>query len=162
MSAGNRQKQVYKLLLLVLVIVFLMVILFWTFTAGDVVAGSFRLDDIQICEELDDNMVPINAGTTLPGGVRQACLWFEYSKARAGDALEIIWKFGERRIQKDSFRLSQSGGVRAFYLLKEDGTPLPEGSYSVGIFCNGRERGGENFSVTLVSGDIEFGEEEFD
>ncbi|MDR3321075.1 MAG: hypothetical protein LBS93_01395 [Synergistaceae bacterium] len=159
---SNRRKQVYKLLLLALFVVFLMIFLFWSFSAGDIIAGSFRLGDIQICEELGDNMVPVNAGTTLPGGAKQVCLWFDYTKARVGDALEIVWKFGERRIQRDSYRLPASGGVRAFYLLKEDGSPLPAGSYSVEIFCNGRERGGESFFVTPSSDDVEFADDELD
>ncbi|MDR3253962.1 MAG: hypothetical protein LBT31_00145 [Synergistaceae bacterium] len=162
MLGGNRREQVKKLLLLAVMIIFLMFFLFWSFRADDVIAGSFRLGDIQICEELDDKMMPMNAGTTLPGSAKQVCLWFDYSKARVGDSLEIIWKFDARRIQKDSFRLSESGGVRAFYLLKEDGSELPPGAYAVTIFCNGSERGGERFIVEQTSGDVDLQDETLD
>jgi hypothetical protein len=160
MSSGKRQDQVGALLVLGLFVVVLMGFLSWSFRADNVIAASFRLDDIQICEELDDEMKPVNAGTTLPGDTKQACLWFEYSKAREGDSLEIFWRFSDQTIQKDSYRLSEPKGTRAFYLLRDDGATLPSGAYSVAIFCNGRERTIEKFSVEAVSGDISLGEDD--
>jgi hypothetical protein len=56
-------------------------------------------------------------------------------------------------VQKEMVRLSEQKGMRAFYLLKEDGSPLDAGFYSVYISCNGRERGMENFTVVAVSED---------
>jgi hypothetical protein len=138
----------------------LMVIVSWSFRADNVVAGSFRLEDIQICDELDDNKMPLNAGRVFPGGAKQVCLWFKYLSAREGDSLEIFWKYGNRVIQRDSYRLSEQRGTRAFYLLKEDGSPLPSGSYTVVILCNRRERGVERFSVEAASEDAYLGDEE--
>jgi hypothetical protein len=154
MARGNGRKQVGVLLLLGLFVVVLIILSSWSFRADNVIAGSFRLNDIQICEELDDDMKPVSADVPLSGGATQACLWFDYSRAREGDSLEIVWSFGERKIQRDSYRLSESSGVRAFYLMRDDGAPLPAGEYSVAIFCNGRERGVEFFRVDASSGDV--------
>jgi hypothetical protein len=160
MSTNNEREQVGKLLLLGFFVVALMVFLSLSFRADNVIAAAFRLDDVQICEELDDDMKPVKTVNILPGGAKQACLWFEYSRAREGDSLEVIWSYENRRIQRDAYRLSDPKGARAFYLMKDDGSILPGGDYSVAISCNGRERGTARFSVEAASGDYELDEEE--
>jgi hypothetical protein len=137
-----------------------MVFLSLSLRADNVIAASFRLDDIQICEELDDEMKPVNPAPNLLAGAKQVCLWFEYSRAREGDLLEIYWSFGDQKVQKDSYRLFEPSGMRAFYLLKEDGASLPEGAYSVALHCNGRERKVQRFNVEGLSGDKELAEDE--
>jgi hypothetical protein len=132
----------------------LMVFLSLSFRTDNVIAASFRLDAVQICEELDDGLRPVNPRPNLPGGAKQACLWFEYSRAREGDSLEILWSYDGKAIQADSYRLQEPEGTRAFYLLRDDGTSLPGGAYSVAISCNRRERWLERFSVETVSGDL--------
>jgi hypothetical protein len=133
----------------------------WSFRADNVIAGSFRLEDIQICEELDEDMKPLHIGRDVQEGAKQVCLWFSYSRAREGDSLEINWSFENQTIQRDVFRIVNPRGARAFYLLKEDGSSLPAGSYSVRLRCNGREKAEELFSIIPSSGDVESGQEEF-
>jgi hypothetical protein len=120
---------------------------------SDAAPGTFQLDEAQICEELDDDLRPINIERNLPGETQQVCLWFKYSKARDGDALEISWYLDEKLIQRENVLLSAPGGVKAFYLLKEDGSPLNTGFYSVLLTCNGREKGMENFTVAALGED---------
>lgn len=135
--------------------VLLTLLLAWSFRADNVIAGSFRLNDVQICEELDDDMKPLVRGASiLQPGATQACLWFQYSRAREGDQLEIVWNFEENPIQRDSFRIQETRGTRAFYLMKDDGSALPSGSYEVLLVCNGREQERRSFTVTPLSGDI--------
>ena len=149
-----RDSQVGKLVLLGLFVVVLMVILSWSFRVDRVLAGSFRLDDFQICEELDEDMTPVNPGDRLPGEARQICLWFQYSRAREGDFVDIVWRREGSSIQKETFRLGDSKGARAFFLLKQDGSEFPPGAYSVAIHCNGREKATKHFVVDPVSGDL--------
>ena len=154
MTRGMERRQTGALVALGFFVAGLMIFLSLSFRADNVIAASFRLDDVRICEELDDSLRPVNPGAALPGDAKQACLWFEYSRAREGDALEILWSFHGRAIQKDSYRLQEPEGTRAFYLLREDGTSLPGGAYTVEISCNGRGRRMEYFSVASVSGDL--------
>jgi hypothetical protein len=155
MTRGNRRDRIGAIVALGLFVVALMTFLSLSLRADNVIAASFRLDDIQICEELDDDMKPVNPASNLLSGVKQVCLWFEYSRAREGDLLEIFWSFSGQKVQKDSYRLFEPAGTRAFYLLKEDGSSLPEGSYSVALYCNGRERKVQRFNVEGISGDKE-------
>jgi hypothetical protein len=119
------------------------------------------LEDIQICEELDEDMKPLNAGKSVQEGIKQVCLWFSYSSAREGDSLEINWAFENQTIQRDVFRIASIEGVRAFYLLMEDGSPLPAGSYSVDLYCNGRKKAAEPFWINPSSGDVDPEQYEF-
>lgn len=151
MSRDPAYNRSASLVLLGVFVIILMFLLSWSFRNDNVLAGSFRLDDIQICDELDDNMKPLRIDRNLPADSRQVCLWFNYSKARDGDTLEILWKNDERIIQKDSFRLSEPNGFRAFYLLREDGSLLPSGNYSITLLCNGREKKIEQFNVAQIT-----------
>lgn len=136
--------------------VFVLILLFflsWGFRSGNVIAGSFQVDDIQICEDLDDSMMPVRSGVVLPGGASKVCVWFKYSKAREGDSLEIAWRQGARTVQKDIFRITKPKGVRAFYLMKEDRSPLPPGEYEVELICNGKKKTARDFTIQEVKKD---------
>ena len=160
MAKSSGRNQSGALIMLGVSTVALMFFISWSFRADNMIAGSFRLEDIQICEELDEDMKPLNAGKSAQEGIKQVCLWFSYSSAREGDSLEINWAFENQTIQRDVFRIVSVEGVRAFYLLMEDGSPLPAGSYSVELYCNGRKKAAEPFRVNPSSGDI--GPEEYE
>lgn len=144
----------------------LSIALSWSVIRDNVTAGSFHLDEVALCEDLDDSMGPLEKKSIFASDTKQICLWFEYSRARDGDQLEVIWKFEGEDIQNESFRLVYPRGTRAFYLLREDGSDLPAGMYSVTILCNSRHKGTERFVVETsdeeddteaVSGDEEIG-----
>jgi hypothetical protein len=128
---------------------------------NEAASGPFQLDEIQICEELDGDLKPINIERNLPGETQQVCLWFRYSKAGDGDSLEISWYLDEKLIQRENVLLSDPDGIKAFYLLKEDGSPLNMGFYSVLLMCNGREKGIANFTVAALGEDYFDREDEF-
>lgn len=139
--------------------VILMGIASWSFRVDKVLAGSFRLDDMQICEELGEDMTPVNPGDAVPGEARQICLWFLYSRARDGDFIDIVWKYEGNGIQKESFRLVEASGSRAFFLLKQDGGEFSPGEYSVTIQCNGKEKAVKRFAVEVPSEDLSLPED---
>jgi len=155
--AGNKRKNAGPIVLMGVFVLALVICVSWSFRISNFIAGSFRMDEIQVCEELDENLMPIPADRNMAADSQQVWIWFSYSRARRGDSLEIAWYLNERMIQKEMVRLSESKGVRAFYLLKEDGSPLDEGFYSVYVSCNGREKGMENFSVAVSSEDASTG-----
>ena len=145
--AANNRKYADPIVFVGVIVLALVVGVSWSFRSSDFIAGSFRIEEIYICDELDENLRPMNIGASLPPGSQQVCLWFGYSKARRGDLIEIAWYLGETMIQRETLRLSESMGVKAFYLLREDGSSLEPGLYSVHISCNGRERTTVNFEI---------------
>lgn len=151
---GDKRKNAEPIVLLGVCVLLLLLCVSWSFRRYDFIAGSFRIDEVQVCEELNEGLMPVSSDKNMPSDTQQACLWFSYSKARRGDSLEIEWYLNERMIQREIIRVSETKGVRAFYLLREDGSSLDPGFYSVNISCNGRGKWMENFTVAASSEDI--------
>jgi hypothetical protein len=147
MNNKRNKNEAKPLILLGLFVLILSFFLSWSARKDNVAAGSFRLDELVLCEDLDDGMNPLEKKESFTGDTKQVCLWFEFAKARDGDQLEVQWRFEGKDIQRESFRLTHSRGTRAFYLLREDGSALPSGVYAVSILCNGRIKGAERFDV---------------
>lgn len=62
--------------------------------------------------------------------------------------MDIVWLFQDRVIFRESMRIGDTSGTKAFFLLREDGSPLPAGEYVVAIESDGIERRRIPFSVT--------------
>ena len=95
--------------------------------------SSFKVDEALICQELDGNREPLLVGSSIPYGPSQICLWLKYSSARQGSHLEVSWYYGEDLVLSEPLKLMTKDGVRAFYLLREEGTSLPVGTYRVTV-----------------------------
>ena len=152
--ADKKRKSADPIIFLGVLVLVLVFCVSWSFRMSDFIAGSFRLDEVQICEELDENLQPINLDRNMPSDSTQVCIWFSYSNARRGDLIEIIWYRNENIIQREITRLVDPRGVKAFYLLREDGSPLESGFYTVQINCNGREKLTENFTIAASDEDF--------
>ena len=152
--AGNKRKNADPVVFLGVLVLVLVACVSWSFRKSNFIAGSFRIEEVQICDELDENLRPVSVDRNMPPDSQQVCIWFSYSKARRGDSVEIEWYNDENMIQKEILRLTEPKGVKAFYLLREDGSPLESGFYSVRISCNGREKITENFTVEASSDDL--------
>jgi hypothetical protein len=152
--AAERRKIYAPLILVGLSVLALMMFVAWSLRESNFASGSFKMKEVRICEELDENLKPVSADRNIPSESQQVCLWFDYSGARRGDVIEISWYLAGNMIQRETVRLSAPEGVRAFYLLKEDGSPLDPGFYSVTINFNGKDTYEDNFTVAVSSGDM--------
>ena len=92
--------------------------------------------DVVISTEVDDKLRLTGAVSRFPYGSRQMCLRFNYSKVTEGSEVRVLWFLGEKLVQSDSYALSTSSGTKIYCLVKENGQPLPKGSYSVAILDN--------------------------
>lgn len=54
-------------------------------------------------------------------------------QSKEGNHLDITWYYGKDKVLTEQLKLMTADGVKAFYLLREEGTPLPVGSYKVVI-----------------------------
>ncbi|MBR4401723.1 MAG: hypothetical protein IKT09_08600 [Synergistes sp.] len=97
------------------------------------VGKTFRIDKSVVCVELDRSRRPYKIRDKIQYGTRQVCLWFQYSDASEGGRLEVSWYYGDDLVLSEPLKLMARDGIRAFYLLREDGTPLPQGKYRVAI-----------------------------
>lgn len=127
-------------------VVLLIVLSAWSLRGGSF-GESFRIDKTVVCQELDDNRQPVKAQQDIPYGSRQICLWFKYSSASEGSHVQVSWLYGKDLVLTESLKLMTKDGTRAFYLLREDGTPLPVGSYTATVSTPARKWSEIKFNV---------------
>ena len=108
---------------------------------------SLMIYDVVISTEVDDKLRLTGAVSRFPYGSRQICLRFNYSKATEGGEIRILWFSGEKPVQSDSYLLPTSSGTKIYCLVKEDGQPLPKGSYSVAILNNAERLSDFRFEI---------------
>lgn len=113
-------------------VIFLLLLVIWSLKVGPF-SSFFKVEEAVICQELGDNREPLLIGNSIPYGTSQICLWLKYSSAREGSHLEVSWYYGKELVLSEPLKLMTKDGVRAFYLLREEGTPLPVGSYRVNV-----------------------------
>lgn len=97
----------------------------------DIFSDALHIDDSAVCMDLDEGRQPLRKNANIPFGTRQVCLWFKYSKGYEGCHIKVAWYFNGNLMWLEQQRLMVKNGVKAFYLLREDGTPLPNGKYKI-------------------------------
>ncbi len=120
------------LVLLGFSVILLLLLATWSLKVGPF-SSFFKVEEAVICQELGDNREPLLIGNSIPYGPSQICLWLKYSSAREGSHLEVSWYYGNELVLSEPLKLMTKDGVRAFYLLREEGTPLPVGLYRVAV-----------------------------
>ena len=125
------------LVLLGFVVVLLILSVILSFKFGPF-KSSFRVEEALICQELDGSRQPLRVGNNIPYGVRQVCLWLKYVSAREGAHLDVSWYYEKDQVLSEKIGLTVVDGVRAVYLLREEGDALPSGNYGVTISASGR------------------------
>ena len=99
----------------------------------DFFGNTLKIDKAFICQELGDNREPLSVSSSIKYGERQICLWFRYSSIQEENYIRISWYLNNELVFAEQYKLIDKEGIKAFYLLKEDGLPLPEGFYKVSI-----------------------------
>lgn len=97
----------------------------------DFFGNNLKIDKAFICQELGDNREPLSVSSNIKHGARQVCLWFRYSSIQEENYIRISWYLNNELIFAEQHKLIDKEGIKAFYLLKEDGSPLIEGFYKV-------------------------------
>ena len=120
------------LMLLGFSVILLLLLVTWSLKVGPF-SSFFKVEEAVICQELGNNREPLLVSNSIPYGPSQICLWLKYSSAREGSHLQVSWYYGNELVLSEPLKLMTKDGVRAFYLLREEGTPLPVGSYRVTV-----------------------------
>lgn len=139
--SGNR-----PLIFLGIAIILLFLSVIMSLKAGPF-KSSFHVEEILICQELDGSRQPLRVGNSIPYGARQLCLWLKYVSAREGSYIEVSWFYEKEVILSERVGLTAKDGVRAFYLLREEGDVLPRGNYSVTVSTSSKQRSEISFHI---------------
>lgn len=126
----------------------LLLLSFWVIHRNSSKPGkSLLIHDVVISTEADDVTRLTGAVSRFPYGSRQVCMRFNYSRAVEGAEIRVLWFMGDELIQSGTYDLGASYGTKIYCLTKEDGQPLPEGSYSIGILSNSERISGFRFEI---------------
>ena len=110
---------------------------FWVIRRnGDKSSESLMIHNVVLSTEVDDRLRLTGAVSRFPYGSRQVYLRFDYSKAVPGNKIKVLWYFGEKLVEADTYELSEPSGFKIYSLVRENGQPLPKGSYSIAIKNN--------------------------
>ena len=134
------------LMLLGFSVILLLLLVTWSLKVGPF-SSFFKVEEAVICQELGNNREPLLVSNSIPYGPSQICLWLKYSSAREGSHLEVSWYYGNELVLSEPLKLMTKDGVRAFYLLREEGTPLPVGSYRVTVSTPAKVWSDINFEI---------------
>lgn len=130
MSWNTRQKVSVFLIAVVLI---LLVSVLWSLNKVGGYVGTLNVSRAFVCSEIDSSSMPVPVSSKLNYGQNQLCIWFKYEHAGKDDKVKITCCRDKEEIIRQQIALAPKEGVRAFYLVKEDGNSLPAGKYSVVI-----------------------------
>ena len=66
-------------------------------------------------------------------GTPQVFVFFDFEKAQIGTDIAMNWYYGGKKVLTETYTLEEPSGRKIYCLLKEDGSSLPKGSYSLKI-----------------------------
>ena len=122
-----------KLLILLGAIIFILLFsVLWSANKVGGYVGSVDIPRAFVCKEIKQNSVPQSAAKFNLEN-EQVCLWFEYVNAKSDTPLKIVCYMDKTEIVRQRVVLVAKEGVRAYYLVKNDGSPLPPGKYRIVI-----------------------------
>ncbi|MDO4952747.1 MAG: hypothetical protein Q4E34_02840 [Synergistaceae bacterium] len=130
MSWSTRQKVSFFLIVVILI---LLVSVLWSLNKVGGYVGSLNVSKVFVCSEIEPSSIPAPVSGKLNYGQNQLCIWFEYEHAGKDDKVKITCYRDKEEIIRQQIALAPKQGVRAFYLVKGDGSSLPAGKYSVVI-----------------------------
>ncbi|MCR5346282.1 MAG: hypothetical protein K6E38_00725 [Fretibacterium sp.] len=128
-------KSLFPWLLMVFALA-LTLLVFWMVGRGRLKPRlELMISNVSVGVDFEDH--PFLAGTAsrFAYGTRQVCLRFDYSRLEEDTPVVILWDMDGKRVQAESYELLAPSGTKMYCLLREDGSPLPRGSYAVIIQC---------------------------
>lgn len=96
---------------------------------------ELMISNVSVSVDFDDHQFLAGTAFRFPQGAKQVCVRFDYSRLEEDATLDVLWDWEGKRVQAGSYALTAPSGTRMYSLLKEDGSPLPLGSYAVTLRC---------------------------
>lgn len=124
----------FFLVLLVSFTLGLIALSFWVIERNSVKPKqSFMMSNVSISIDFEDHQFLAGTISRFAYGTRQVCMRFDYSRLEDDMEIQVIWDHGDKRVQAENYILTAPSGTRTYCILKEDGSLLPRGTYSVMI-----------------------------
>ncbi|MEA3284091.1 MAG: hypothetical protein U9Q00_03815 [Synergistota bacterium] len=119
------------------ILFFALFFLWITFHRGPL--GNVRIERVVVCVDVDDSGVPYGVGGRFSFGIRQLCMVMDSTGGEEDDSVRLRWYYRGQLIHEEIQLLGDGRDEsRMFYLLREDGAPLPLGAYEIQVDLNDR------------------------
>lgn len=96
-------------------------------------SDTIIIHNIVLSDEIENRSRLTGTVSRFSYGTRQMFLFFNFEKAQIGTDIEVSWYYGGKEILTETYTLEEPSGSRIYCLLKEDGSSLPKGNYSLKI-----------------------------
>jgi hypothetical protein len=96
-------------------------------------SDTIIIHNVVLSDEIENKSRLTGTVSRFSYGTRQIFLFFDFEKAQTGTSLTVCWYYGEKEIRSDIYKLEETSGYKVFCLLKEDGSILPRGVYSLKV-----------------------------
>ncbi|MCL2146304.1 MAG: hypothetical protein FWH52_00730 [Synergistaceae bacterium] len=96
-------------------------------------SDTIIIQNVVLSDEIENKSRLTGTISRFSYGTRQMFVFFDFEKAQVGDSITLRWYYGDKEIRSDVYKLDETSGYRVFCLLKEDGSLLPRGAYSLKI-----------------------------
>jgi hypothetical protein len=99
-------------------------------------SDTIIIQNIVLSDEIENKSRLTGTISRFSYGTRQIFVFFDFDKAQIGTNIAVCWNYGGREIRTDIYTLEEPSGFKVYCLLKEDGSLLPRGTYSLKIMQN--------------------------
>jgi len=96
-------------------------------------SDTIIIRNIVISDEISNQSRLTGTISRFSYGTRQIFVFFDFEKAQIDTSIEVCWSYVGKEVRTDTYKLEESSGSKVYSLLKEDGSVLPRGAYSMKI-----------------------------
>lgn len=100
--------------------------------------GEAWIEAVDLGTNSLESFDPGQSATTFPAGTARVVVWYRWQGAELGKRIDNRWSYQGSVVLEQGEELPATEGTAAWFLVSEDGGPLPDGDYQVELVEDGR------------------------
>jgi hypothetical protein len=101
-------------------------------------SGEAWIEAVDLGTNSLESFDPGQSATTFPSGTERVVVWYRWAGAELGRRIDNRWSYQGSVVLEQGEVLEHDTGTAAWFLVSEDGGPLPDGDYRVELVEDGR------------------------
>jgi hypothetical protein len=100
--------------------------------------GEAWIEAVDLGTNSLESFDPGQSATSFPTGTERVVVWYRWEGAELGKRIDNRWSYQGNMVLEQGEVLERDTGTAAWFLVSEDGGPLPDGAYQVELVEDGR------------------------